>query len=58
MVIKKERDLSYGERGGYVVRVLKRKIDRRCRQLRSDLKGMTHLRTLKMCEELVHEEVE
>lgn len=60
MGIKKDRDCSYGERGECVVRVLKRKIDRRKHwQLESYLKGMTCLGTLKICEELLMmEEVE
>lgn len=42
---------------GYVVRVLKRKINRgRHWQLGSYLKEMTCLRTLEMCEELVCED--
>lgn len=51
---QKEMDCRYGGRGGCVVRVLKRKINRRRHwQLRSYLKEMTRLRTLKMYEELV-----
>lgn len=54
MGIKKDRDCSYGERGECVVRVLKRKTDRRKHwQLESYLKGMSCLGTLKICEELL-----